>query len=97
MFTMSAWFYILRLQSGKLYPGATRRPPEARYKEHLDGNGCRTTQIDPPECLAYSEEHEDYTAALQREHQIKRWSHAKKEALVNGDLARLKQLSKRRT
>ena len=67
-----------------------------RYQEHLDGHGCRTTQLDPPEELVYSEEHPDYTAALKRERQIKRWSHAKKEALADGDLERLKELAKRR-
>jgi predicted GIY-YIG superfamily endonuclease len=32
-----------------------------------------------------------------RERQLKRWSHGKKEALINGDFERLKNLSKRRS
>jgi len=34
--------------------------------------------------------------AVARERQIKRWTHAKKLALINGDLAKLKSLAKRR-
>jgi predicted GIY-YIG superfamily endonuclease len=46
--------------------------------------------------LVYSEAFESETAAVSRERQIKRWSHEKKQALVDGNLERLKSLSKRR-
>ena len=90
---MSAWFYILRLRSGSLYPGVTSDLKQ-RYEEHCTKRACRTTTLDPPIALVYSEEYEDFSEARRREAQVKRWSRAKKEALVAGDLATLRNLSK---
>ena len=92
---MPAWLYILRLRSGALYPGATKNL-EDRYKDHCSGEACRTTKPDPPVGLVYSETFESFPEARQREAQIKRWSRAKKEALVSGDHAKLKKLAKSR-
>ena len=92
---MPAWFYILRLRSGTLYPGATKNL-EDRYKAHLAGKACQTTKLDPPVALVLSEKFETFVEARRREAQIKRWTHAKKEALVKGDIVKLKQLAKSR-
>jgi len=54
---MAAWFYILRLQSNSLYIGATK-DLEKRYAEHGAGSAGRTTSLDPPVSLVYSEKHE---------------------------------------
>ena len=85
---MPAWFYILRLCSGTLYPGATENIEE-RYKAHLKGKACRTTSLDPPVALIYSEKFETFAEAKKREAQIKRWTRAKKEALVVEDTVKL--------
>jgi len=90
---MPAWFYILRLQSGSLYPGATTDLKQ-RYEEHSCGRACKTTALDPPVALVYSEEYETFSNARRREAQVKRWSRAKKEALVSGDLTTLRKLAK---
>ena len=90
---MPAWLYILRLRSGQLYIGSTTNLNQ-RYKDHCSGKACRTTKIDPSVALLYSEEFEIFSEARKREAQIKRWSRAKKEALVSGDLTRLKELSR---
>ena len=90
---MTAWFYILRRQPGNLYIGATKNL-EKRYEEHIAGAAGRTTSLDPPVSLAYSEELESFFKARQREAQVKRWSRAKKEAIVAGDLDKLRALSK---
>ena len=90
---MSAWFYTLRLQSGSLYPGATADLKQ-RYEEHCTKRACRTTTLDPPVALVYSEEYERFSEARLLESQFKRWSLAKKEALVSGDLSSLRALSK---
>jgi len=50
--------------------------------------------LDPPIALVYSKEYETFSEARQRETQVKRWSRAKKEALVSGDLSSLRTLSK---
>jgi len=91
----SAWFYILRLKSGALYIGATT-DLEQRYKDHCSGKACRTTQLDPPQKLLYSEELETFSDARRREAQVKRWSRGKREALASGDLETLQQLAKKR-
>ena len=91
---MPAWFYILRLRSGTLYPGATKNI-EDRYKAHLEGKACRTTKRDPPVDFLYSEELETFSDARRREAQVKRWSRSKREALASGDFETLHQLAKR--
>jgi predicted GIY-YIG superfamily endonuclease len=93
---MSAWFYMLRLRSGLLYPGATT-DLERRWREHLEGKACRTTERDLPVELAHTESFPTFVQARRREAQVKRWSLAKKEALAAGDVARLKALAKRRS
>jgi putative endonuclease len=92
---MSAWFYILSLRSSSLFCGSTRFL-DKRIKDHFASKGCRTTKIDTPISLAYSEEYPTYKEAFHREQQVKRWSRAKKEALIRGDIDELKQLAKRR-
>ena len=92
---MPAWLYILRLKSGALCIGATK-DLESRYHEHSEGKACRTTKVDPPIGLVHSEIHDTFVEARRREAQVKHWSRAKKEALVSGDMAELKELSKSR-
>lgn len=89
---MSAWFYILRLQSGMLYPGATTNLQQ-RWADHQSGRACRTTLINPPVALVYQEQFDTFSEARRREAQIKRWSAAKKEALVSGSYHLLRKLS----
>ena len=84
--------YVLRLKSGALYPGATRNLPQ-RIKAHFGGYACRTTSLDPPMDVVYTEQFETLGQARTRENQLKRWSRAKKEALIQGDLTSLKILS----
>lgn len=67
---------------------------EKQYEHHRRGRACRTTALDPPIVLVYSEEYETFSEARKREAQVKRWSRAKKEALVLGDLPSLRNLSK---
>ena len=92
---MPAWLYILRLKSGQLYAGSTT-DLDRRIQEHYSGHACRTTQLDPSVALIYSEEFENFADARRREAQIKRWFRSKKEALISGDLAKLKELAKSR-
>ena len=93
---MAAWFYILRLRSGRLYIGSTS-DLATRCRLHAQGKASLTTKADPPVALAYHEELPTYSVARLREAQVKRWTRAKKEALIRGDLAQLHTLSKRRS
>ena len=92
---MPAWLYVLRLKSGNLYIGATM-DLDQRCQEHFQGKACRTTKVDPPIALIHHEEFETNAEARRREAQVKRWSRAKKEALVSGDMSKLRELSKSR-
>jgi predicted GIY-YIG superfamily endonuclease len=89
---MSAWFYILRLRSGRLYPGATTNLDQ-RWRDHQSGQACRTTKLDPPITLVLHKQFGTFSEARRREAQIKRWSAKKKEALVASDWDVLKKLA----
>ena len=92
---MRAWVYILRLKSGGLYVGYTTNL-DRRTKAHFQGRACRTTFLDPALSIVYREEFDSVDDAKTRESQLKRWSRAKKEALIRGDIVELKRLAKRR-
>ncbi len=94
--TMAVFVYILRLKSGGLYVGACY-DVERRYREYCSGKASRMTRVDPPTAVVYKEECETLSEARRRESQMKRWSRAKKEALIQGDFTRLKELSKSRS
>ncbi len=46
--------------------------------------------------LVYKEEYDTLLQAMRREKQLKRWTKAKKQALIAGNIDKLKILSKRR-
>jgi putative endonuclease len=85
--------YFLRLRSGALYVGASE-DLEQRLNDHRSGQACRTTQLDLPASFLRVEVYTTFSQARTREAQLKRWSRAKKEALVSGDLEHLRALSK---
>ena len=87
--------YILELRSGALYIGCAH-DLEARLTRHSTGVACRTTALDAPRKILFLEVHVSFAAARRREAQIKRWSRAKKIALIRGDLADLRDLSRSR-
>ena len=93
---MAAWFYMLRLRSGRLYAGSTS-DLTARRRLHAQGKASRTTKADPPVALAYSEEYISFQEARSRDAHVKRWTRTKKAALVAGEMGRLHELAKRRT
>ena len=85
------WFvYILRCADNSIYIGETN-DLALRVLRHNEGRASSFT-VTRPVVLAYSESHPDRAAALTRERQLKRWTRAKKEALIAGDIVRLKQL-----
>jgi putative endonuclease len=92
---MSHFVYILQCSDNSYYIGYTTNLDQ-RLKEHNEGSGGHNTRIKRPVQLMYNERFDDKHAALKREIQLKKWSHAKKEALINGDLNKLHILSKRR-
>ncbi|MES2307497.1 MAG: GIY-YIG nuclease family protein [Verrucomicrobiota bacterium] len=85
--------YILRLQSGNLYVGCTQNI-FSRLSAHDKGTASRTTRLDRPIVVVWLEKHPSFTSARQRETQIKKWSRAKKEALIDVKVERLRLLSR---
>jgi predicted GIY-YIG superfamily endonuclease len=92
----SFFVYILRCVDDSFYVGHTSNVDE-RLKVHNDGGGALWTACRRPVVLVYSEPQPSEEQAIARERQLKRWTHAKKLALINGERATLKALAKRRT
>ena len=93
---MVHYVYILRYNNSNLYVGSTHNL-QSRLKAHNDGRGAAYTFKHRPVHLVYSEKYQSKVEALNRERQLKHWSHGRKQALILGNRERLKNLSKRRT
>ena len=91
-----AFVYILRCDDGSLYVGRTDNLDE-RKRAHDAGEASRYTAERLPVHVVLVEEYESIQLAITRERQIKRWSQAKKEALITGDYDALHDLSLRQT
>ncbi len=87
--------YIVKCADGSLYVGSTS-DVESRVQRHNDGFGCHYTASRRPVALAYSDELRTLPDALRREKQVKRWTAAKKQALIDDRLVDVKALSQRR-
>ena len=89
---MSFSVYILLCADGSYYVGHTSDLAE-RIACHNAGRGAVFTAVRLPVTLAFAEQFDEEGDAMVRELQIKKWSHAKKEALVHGERQRLHALS----
>jgi len=87
--------YILLCSDGSYYVGHTH-DLASRIQDHNIGKGALYTSTRRPVRLVYSEAHANELAAIERELQIKKWSRAKKIALIEGRKNRLHELSKSR-
>ena len=90
-----AWIYILRCADGLYYVGSARNL-EARMDGHLAGRGAKFTRRRLPVELVYAQECDNIGEARSLKRQVHGWSHAKKEALVNGDFHLLPGLARGR-
>jgi tRNA/rRNA methyltransferase len=86
--------YMLRCADGSYYVGQTDEL-EKRIAEHQAGQGCDWTKRRLPVELVWRQEFTDRDAARLAEQQIKGWSRAKKESLIEGDFDRLSLLAGR--
>lgn len=84
---------ILRCAYNKLYVGSTTNMKE-RLRRHNAGYASEFTHLHRPVELVYREEYDTYQEVFRRERQLKKWTVAKKEALIAGDIEKLKELSK---
>ena len=92
-----AFLYILRCADGSFYIGTTRSTLEMRIAQHNAGTFGGYTSTRLPVTLVFSQWFERITDAIESERKLKKWSRAKKEAFIRGDLQALRQLSARRS
>ncbi len=90
---MSYIVYILRFSNNHLYIGQTN-DLDFRIKQHLASNTKSAKFVKDHESfiLVHTERFDSRAEAMQREKQLKKWTRAKKEALIVGDLKLLKKL-----
>lgn len=90
---MNYTVYILRTSSNTLYIGQTNNL-EKRLKEHKarTSKSAKYVRSFPSFELIYSEIYPTRKEAMRREYQLKKWTKAKKEAVVAGNKKLLKKL-----
>jgi predicted GIY-YIG superfamily endonuclease len=87
------WYVYILFCDQKTYYVGTTNNLENRVKQHKNKESFYTKQFFDIQ-LVYSEKQPSKREAEKRELQIKKWSIAKKRALIYNDLKLLKQLSK---
>ena len=93
---MMAWVYILECADGSLYTGITRGALEQRVGEHQSGLYSGYIALRRTVRLLWAQDFRVITDAIACERQVKRWSRAKKLALVAGDFGLLRRLARGR-
>jgi putative endonuclease len=91
-----SYVYILKCSDGTYYTGVTS-DLEKRIEEHNVGNRSTSYTFSrrPVELVFYAK-FTQIELAIQKEKQIKKWSKAKKEALINGQYDALPNLAKKK-
>jgi len=80
------YFYIVRCSDNSLYCGQTNNLQRRINEHNFDKNkSSKYLRAKKPVKLVYSEEYPTLQLAMKREWQIKKWTKAKKEALVKKD------------
>ena len=91
-----SYVYILKCADDSYYTGVTSNLDQ-RMQQHESGfyPDCYTASRRPVELVFYAE-FTNIGFAIDKEKKIKKWSRAKKEALINGDFDQLPNLAKKR-
>ncbi len=89
------YMYVLECADGSLYTGSTK-DLRTRLQQHNAGEGARHTARGPVK-LVYYETFDRIDKAFAREKQVQGWTRAKKIALIQGNIALLKQLARSRS
>jgi len=92
----SYYVYILKCSDDTFYTGVTSNLAK-RFTEHEQGKYRDSyTYKRRPVTLAFYCEFTDVNMAILKEKQIKKWSKAKKQALINGQFDDLVNLAKKK-
>jgi putative endonuclease len=85
--------YILRTSLNTLYIGQTNNLDRRLLEHKNDKNkSAKYLRYFSSFDLVYSEEYSNRSSAMKREFQLKGWTRAKKEALIDNNLQLLKKL-----
>lgn len=91
-----SYVYILKCSDGTFYTGVTSNL-EKRFLEHQTGKHKESyTFPRRPLALVFYCEFTDINIAIEKEKQIKKWSQAKKKALINDEYDLLPNLAKKK-
>ena len=91
-----AYIYILQCADNTYYTGVTTNL-EKRLQQHQSGfHRDSYTYKRRPVTLAIKASFTNINHAIEKEKQIKKWSKAKKKALINGDFELLPDLAKKK-
>jgi putative endonuclease len=89
------YVYILKCSDKTYYTGFTSNLSK-RFEQHQDGKHVDSyTYKRRPLSLEFYAEFKMVSIAIATEKQIKKWSKAKKEALISGEFERLPNLAKK--
>jgi putative endonuclease len=90
-----SYVYILKCADNSYYTGVTSNLNQRLY-QHQSAfyPDCYTVSRRPVELVFYAE-FTNIEFAIDKEKQIKKWSRAKKEALINGDYDAIPNLAKK--
>jgi putative endonuclease len=91
-----SYVYILKCSDGTYYTGVTsnltKRLEEHESGKHKDSYPCKRRPVE----LVFYAEFTDINLAIVKEKQIKKWSKAKKEALIEDRFDDLPNLAKKK-
>lgn len=88
-----AYVYILKCKDNSLYVGSTF-DMDLQLLQHQSGEGANYTKNKLPVELVYIELYDRIDIAFEREHQLKKWCRAKKQALIDENYEKLHELAK---
>lgn len=91
-----SYVYILKCADGSYYTGVTSNLEQRLFRHNTAYYPESYTASRRPLELVFYCEFTDINLAIEKEKQIKKWSRAKKEALINGDFEALANLAKKR-
>ncbi|MDW5288737.1 GIY-YIG nuclease family protein [Formosa sp. PL04] len=89
---MPGYLYILQCSNGTYYTGSTKNL-EKRLSEHQSGKGANYTKMRLPVNLVFQAYFLNIEDAFYYEMKIKKWSHAKKKAMIDNNWELLPKLS----
>ncbi len=89
-----AWVYIVQCSDGSYYVGSTI-DLEARVEQHNRGDGATYTRRRRPVVLRWSAYYDRVDEAYAMEKRIQGWGRRKREALIDGRVELLPDLSSR--